>query len=48
MVDDVGCCGPCLMDLSGDLQEEPDLGDEWRNWHMKHPELESDDAVEVR
>ena len=47
MVGDVGYCVQSLLDVSGDLQQEPDLGDELRNWHMDDPELESDDEAEV-
>ena len=29
------------------VQEVPDMGYEWRNWHMDHPELKGGDAAEV-
>ena len=35
------------MAVSEGLQEEPDLGYEWRYWHKDCPELESDDVAEV-
>ena len=36
------------MDVYEDHQdEEPDLGDEWKNWHMNDPQFEDEDVDEM-
>ena len=47
-VGDGGYCVESAMEVSEDLQKGPDLGsDEWRNWSVDDPELESDDVAEA-
>ena len=47
MVGDDGYCVGSPINVSDDLQEEPELGDEWRKWHMDDPGFESDDVAEI-
>ena len=35
------------MEMSGDIQEDPEMGGHWRSWHMDDRELVSDDEAEV-
>ena len=47
MVGDVSYCVGCDMNVCDVLQEdEPDLGDEWRTWHVDDPVFERDDETE--